>query len=184
MGWLILVLIVGAVIWAMISAANLAALQKAEDGTFASNYKGWDYYVSPHNRNVLALNRELGQVALGHVTAPTQYPLGKITQIEVLRDGASITSTNRGSQLAGAAIGGLALGGVGLLLGGLTGSKRNQNTITSIAIKVMVDDGVAPIHSIEFFKSPDKKGTDSQNEFVISAAQKVDHFHALLVNAI
>ena len=184
MGWLVFFLIVGAVVWATASAIGQAKLQKAEDNTFASTYRGWDFFVSPHNRNVLAINREQGQVALGSVSAPKQYSLSTITQVEVLRDGASITSTNRGSQLAGAAIGALALGGIGLLLGGLTGSKRNQNTIHSIAIKIVVDDSTSPVHTIEFFKSPDKKGTDSKDSFVTAAAEKVDHFHALLVNAL
>ncbi|MFT3729552.1 MAG: SHOCT domain-containing protein [Terricaulis sp.] len=181
---LIVVILFLAIVWGVISAIGTATLQATENSAFSANFKGWDFYISPHTRNVLALNRERGLIALGPVSKPKQYSLDQITQVEVLRDGASVTSTNRGSQIAGAAIGVIAFGGLGLLLGGLTGSKRNQSTVHSIALKVFVDDSAAPAHMIEFFKSPDKKGTDSASGYVKTAAGKLDHYHALLLNAL
>ncbi|MDX2275513.1 MAG: SHOCT domain-containing protein [Hyphomonadaceae bacterium] len=184
MGWLIFWLVVIAVVWGVVDAGNKAKMAKAEENAFAASHKGWDVYVSPHSRTVLGLNRDADQIVLGPITAAKQYPLSAVAQIEVLRDGASVTTTDRGSQAAGAAIGALAFGGIGLLLGGLTGSKSNKATIHSIALKIIVDDPKSPVHVVEFFRSAEKKGTDASSEFVKSAAQKVDHFHALLVNAL
>jgi len=184
MGWLIFFLFVGWFAWVAIDAAQKAKLQKAEDDAFVAAHKEWDIYVSPHSRTVLGLNRSTEQLVLGPVRSTKQYPLSDVAQVEVLRDGASITSTNRGSQAAGAAIGALAFGGIGLLLGGLSGSKRTNSTVHSIALKIIVDDPKSPVHTVEFFKSDEKKGTDATSEFVKAAAQRIDHFHALLINAL
>lgn len=152
--------------------------------TFTGSHAGWDTFVSPHNKGVISINRSAGKVALGKLPDWKEYEISQIASVEVLRDGASITSTDRGSQAAGALLGGLALGGVGLLLGGLSGSKTNRATIQSVAIKVIVDDNDLPVHVTEFFKSPSKKGTDARSFIIKPSLEKADHFHALLVNAL
>ena len=94
----------------------------------------------------------------------------------------SITSTNRGSQLIGAAVGDLLLGPMGLLVGGVTGSKRTVQRVSQIAVKVIVDDRASPIHLIEFLRVPGA-GADPRNKEVKAAAQRAEHIHAVLFNA-
>jgi hypothetical protein len=167
-----------------IAAKNKAQILAAQNAEFTGSHQGWDVYISPYNRGVLGLNRDGGEVVLGVVTASKRYKLTDIATVEVLRDGASITSTNRGSQLAGAALGGLAFGGVGMIVGGLSGSTRSQPTIQSVSIKVIVDDRVAPVHVIEFFRSPAKGGIDAGNPHIKPSLDQADRFHAFLVNAL
>jgi hypothetical protein len=60
-------------------------------------------------------------------------------------DGASVASVNRGSQLAGAAIGGALLGPAGLLLGGLSGSSTSKQKMKRLALKIYTTDIQKPV---------------------------------------
>lgn len=184
MGWFIFAVIVVAFVWAVMSAIEKAKVQADQAATFRASHAGWDIYVSPYAQKVLGIGRETSEILLGSISMPIKFKLVDVASVEVLKDGATITSTNRGSQLAGAALGGLALGGVGLLLGGLSGSKRNRATIQSLGIKVIVDNRAAPVHTVEFFRSPGKDGIDAKSALVTPALAEVERFHALLLNAL
>lgn len=71
----------------------------------------------------------------------------KLVQAELMIDEATVTKTNRGSQLVGAAVGGVLVGGVGVVVGGLSGSKREIKDPSSIKIKIKIDDSSAPSYS-------------------------------------
>jgi hypothetical protein len=83
----------------------------------------------------------------------------------------------------GAAVGEVLLGPLGLLIGGVSGSKRTVQRVSQIGLKIIVDDRVTPIYSIDFLRVPGT-GADPKNKLVKSAAQRAEHVHALLVNAI
>jgi len=184
MGILFLVVVGVLLVWAILKAIHDAKIIADQNTEFIASHKDWDVYASAHSRTLIAIDQSQTQIVLGPITAWKQYKISQISSVEILRDGATISSTNRGSQAAGALIGGLALGGVGLLLGGLSGSKRNTTTLHSVAIKVIVDDRQSPVHVVEFFKSPSKKGTDARSAILKPALEKADRFHALLVNAL
>lgn len=84
---------------------------------------------------------------------PVVYPFDDLIAVEVIKDDISITKTNRGSQAAGAAIGGVLLGPAGLLLGGLSGSKRNENKITKLSLKLYTNNLAFPVQEILFWDS-------------------------------
>lgn len=67
----------------------------------------------------------------------------------------TITKTNRGSQVLGAAVGGILLGGAGLIVGGVTGSKRSKAKTTTyvnkVELKLMVNDMQNPVNSITLY---------------------------------
>jgi hypothetical protein len=132
---------------------------------------------------VIAINHDARTIVLGNIKSHKNYECSSIASVEVIRDGASITSTNRGSQLMGAAVGEVLLGPVGLLIGGVSGSQRTVQRVSQIGLKIIVDDRIKPVHSIDFLRVPGK-GADPQNRLVKSAAQRAEHVHALLVNAI
>jgi hypothetical protein len=182
--WLILLIVVVVIVAAVANEVNKAKIAADQNATFMATRKGWDVYVSPYEQRVIGLNPDGSEIVLGSVHSPRACKSTDLVSVELLKDGASITSTNRGSQLAGAAIGGLALGGVGLLLGGLSGSKTSRNTIQSIAIKVIVDDRAAPVHVIEFLKSPTDKGIDPKSALVRPMIEAADRYHAMLVAAV
>ena len=182
MGVLLPIIIVGVVIWLGMKGRQQAALQKAARDAFMAEHAGWDIFVLL-DQAVIALNHDKRAIVLGTVKANRQYPWSAIASVEVVRDGASITSTNRGSQLMGAAIGDVLLGPLGLLIGGVTGSKRTVQRVSQIGIKVIVDDRVSPVHTIDFLRVPGT-GVDPRNKLVRDAARRAEHVHALLVNAI
>lgn len=181
----IVIFIVAIFFWFfLVGARHKSKIVVDQGAEFTAAHKGWDIYISPYNRSVIAIGRETSEIVLGPFNNSRRYALREVASVEILRDGASVTLTNRGSQLAGAAIGGLALGGVGLLVGGLSGSKRNLATLHSVAIKVIVDDRYTPVHVIEFFKSPSSLGTPARSPQIKKSLETADRFHALLVNAL
>jgi hypothetical protein len=78
----------------------------------------------------------------------------KIVSCEILEAGVSRIRTDRGSQIAGAAVGAALLGPVGLLAGALSGSKTSTPEITTLELRVTVDDLSCPVYSLWFWKTP------------------------------
>ena len=78
-------------------------------------------------------------------------PFRDLLACEILEDGAAITKTSRGSQVVGAAVGGLLLGGMGALIGGLSGSTTTRQTVSSVLLRLTVNDTAQPIHEVYFF---------------------------------
>jgi len=94
----------------------------------------------------------------------------------------TVTSTNRGSQLLGSAVGGL-LGPLGAVVGGLSGSSRSRGRLRRLTLKIFVDDYAKPVHAISFFRDGSSKGTDPDEPRVRDAREKADRFHAHVLNA-
>jgi len=103
------------------------------------------------------------------------FDFRNLIAIEICRNGTSIDKTNRGSQVVGAAIGAVLLGPIGLLLGGLTGSKRREENIKRLSLKLFTSDIKKPVHEIIFFDSP--KGLKPESSLVKSAADELDEWH-------
>jgi hypothetical protein len=183
MGVLFVIIIIGAVIWLVKKGMEQAALNKAATDAFRAEHAGWDIYIAPFEQAVIAINHDQRAIVLGTTKTHKRYAWASIATVDVIRDGTSITSTNRGSQLMGAAVGEVLLGPLGLLIGGVTGSKRTTQRVSQIALKVIVDDRYNPIYSIQFLKVPGS-GADPSNKLVKDAAHRAEHVHALLVNAI
>lgn len=134
------------------------------------------------DRTVLAVDAGVQSIAVGKVDAWVEVPWQSITKVEVERDGASLTTTNRGSQLAGVAVGNVLLGPMGLLIGGLTASKTTRERINELALKIVIDHPQRPVRKVVFFRNG--KGAATSSAVVTSAAETLDHFHALLLNAL
>jgi len=78
----------------------------------------------------------------------------KIASSEIFESGASRIRTDRGSQIAGAAVGAVLLGPVGLVAGALSGSKTSKSELTTLELRIGIDDLKSPVYSLWFFKSP------------------------------
>jgi hypothetical protein len=182
-GVLFLIIIVGTIIWLVKKGIQQRALHQAAHEAFNAEHAGWDIYIAPFGDTVIAINHDSRAVVLGTVQSHKQYRWAAIAAVDVIRDGTIVTSTNRGSQIMGAAVGEILLGPLGLLIGGVTGSKLTVNRVSQIALKIIVDDRYTPIYTIEFLKVPGS-GVDPRHKLVKDAASRAEHVHALLLNAI
>ena len=106
--------------------------------------------VSMDRKSGLGLSDESGELALvgGHWEGVAVFTAREIISCEVFIDGQSDSRTNRGSQLGGAVVGGLLLGGAGAIIGGLSGSKRTTKKISSVELRITVDDSNNPLHDV------------------------------------
>lgn len=183
MGVFITIIVVGLIIWAIVAASKGKAAKRALKDAFIGSHEGWDAYVTPDLEQVIAIDHDGRRIAIGPLAAPIEVSWSDVASCEVERNGQSITATNRGSQVMGAAVGGLLLGPAGLLLGGLTGSKRNVQKVSELSLKVMIDHRAAPIHRIIFVKMPGD-GVKPESAMLKPIVDRIEHFHALLSNAI
>lgn len=109
----------------------------------------------PSSKQAIALDIERRKIALVNTTFSSPYsiviPFDDLIAAEVVRDDTSIHKTNRGGQMAGAAVGGILLGPAGLIVGGLSGSRREEHKIRKIALRIYTRDLVRPVHEVVFF---------------------------------
>ena len=109
-------------------------------------------------------------------------PMRNITAVDVRKNGVSVTKTNRGSQLAGAAVGGLLFGVPGAVIGGVSGSSSTTERLKSIGLKFAFDHELNPFHYVQFGIWPDGVSEDSVE--ATQAIMTMDRFHARALNAL
>lgn len=103
----------------------------------------------------VSIDAKRSKFAITHPSMPPRvFAFNQLTAIDLVKDGMSLQTTNRGSQAVGAAVGGLLLGPVGLLLGGLTGTKRNTEKLKRLSLKIYTNDLAKPMNEIIFFDQP------------------------------
>lgn len=155
--WLVLIVAIGLGIvkaWAEAAKAKEQgnALQALPDFHPAVIFKG------SSGGSGIAIDPQRNKFAISNGTHDTRiFDFSDLVAVEVLRNGSSVSKTNRGSQVAGAAVGAVLLGPVGLLLGGLTGSKRSVEKIDRLSLKIFTNDVINPTHEIVFFNAPGSK---------------------------
>lgn len=133
-------------------------------------------FDQPDEKLVLLLDPASSQFAVTTTSEqPRLYGFDQLVAVDVERDGLSLQKTNRGSQMLGAAVGGALLGPVGLLLGGLTGSKRQDERVKRLSLKLFTSDLHTPVTEVVFFDSV--SGEKSDNAVVKQAARLLDEWH-------
>ena len=100
--------------------------------------------IDVDNKKIVVIDSVYGKIAR------TEIPFASLIAAEVVRDGDSITKTNRGSPVLGAVVGGVLLGPAGLLLGGLTGSKRTRERVERLTLRLTTNNLVEPVHEVVF----------------------------------
>lgn len=144
-------------------------------------------YTPPAFKNAIALDLEREKIAVlidplrlrQLEWKPVVYSFSDLIAVEVIKDGSSVIKTQRGSQLAGAAIGGVLLGPAGLLVGGLSGGKTQQNKIEKLALKLYTNDLTMPVQEILFWNSPGV-GVDPNQPGIQDAAKQLDQWYGRL----
>lgn len=83
-----------------------------------------------------------------------EYRPADILSVEIITDGVSVTRTDRGGQVVGAAVGGALLGGAGAVIGGLSSATTSTNVVSSIELRLLVNDPAQPLISFKCFEMP------------------------------
>lgn len=187
MGWWILffiVVVIGSLFAIGMSNASAAAEKiVARQNEVQAEFPTDEFFMSELDGHFVGFSFERGVVVLGDMIFAKEYLFSEISSVEIIKNGSSVTTTNRGSQLLGAAVGGIALGGVGLLAGALTGSKKTNERVLDISLKITVDDNVRPLQVVKLFKSIDPKGTEPTSILIQPAITQADRLNAHFVNA-
>ncbi len=105
------------------------------------------------------------------VTATTKkvYDFKDLLEVELIKNGESITKTSRSSQLIGTVVGGVLLGGVGAVIGGLSGKKENINSINSIELRLVLNSTQSSVFDFVFFKRYDKNDSKDAKVYLDKA---------------
>lgn len=123
----------------------------------------------------VAIDKTRQVVAFATRKRVRSFSFREIMKAEIERNGVSIQSTDRGSQMAGAVVGAVLLGPIGALVGGLTGSKRKTETVKGLALRIYTSDIQQPLVTIPFFDN--RQGAQSDDKKLQSAARLLDEWH-------
>ncbi len=133
-----------------------------------------------YNKASISIDPDSSRLA---ITVPGKsrnvFHFSQIVSVEVEKNGRSLTKTNRGSQAAGAAVGAVLLGPAGLLLGGLTGSKRTEELVKQVSLKIYTNDLISPVIAVNFLDG--WSGLKADSFAVKQAAQSADQWYGRIL---
>ncbi|CAB3696995.1 hypothetical protein LMG26690_02421 [Achromobacter animicus] len=134
--------------------------------------------LSFNRRAGIAISRDAKSVCLagGNWINAEVFDISEVLGAELYIDGECETSTSRSSQIAGAAVGGLLLGGVGLIVGGLSGKKKTNRKVSSIEVRVVVNDTNNPLHDVPLLQRETSRNSPEAKRIIEEARL----FHAQL----
>lgn len=165
---------------AVMAATDKASRMKSQVDASLRSITGFtptDLYVSKWNHAGISIDIASRQVALSTPAATRVLEARQIFEVELLQDDSSLLKTNRVNQLGGVVVGGLLLGGVGAVIGGLSGSKRNQSLVRKLTLRILTDDFDAPHHDVVFFDWIGK-GLSPDNKIYKEALEQAQLWHA------
>ena len=153
--------IIGGIVWLMSSFSKSKENYIDQRLQGIENFSADLIFKSGICDNAIALDRNRKRIAvvlnaiktMSMSLEPIVYNFDELIAVEVIKDDMSVTKTNRGSQIASAAVGGILLGSAGLLLGGLSGSKRHESKISKLSLRLYTSDLAFPVQEIHFWDS-------------------------------
>ena len=124
-----------------------AEKEKGHRDEFKASYAyaiGFDpqhIHVDSFGGSNVAIDMSAKKFALGRKGMGSKiYGYDDLIAVDVRQNRRSIFKTNRGSQVAGAAVGAALFGPAGLLVGGLSGSQRQEEKITELSLRLTVNN--------------------------------------------
>ncbi|AJA41360.1 putative immunity protein [Geobacillus virus E3] len=148
-------------------------------------------YISKNNKSGIEINENDKLIRIFYLDQNEEikskiYHFSDLIESEVKIDNQSVLKTSRSSQLVGAAVGTVVAGGIGAIIGGLSGSKTQNEYIKNIDLCVKVNDFNTPLFKISFlsniseFGIENKQGLKKDHKDVQEALRDVEYWHSIL----
>ena len=153
--------------------------QLTELDGFSCDYVLTDFW----RKTALGIDETRGVLAISDKNGVQRIRAEEITDCEVIQDGNQIAYTNRGSQVVGMAVGGALLGGIGAVIGGLSGSKRNQQYIKTIKLQISTTNMERPNRELVLLDySHSKKGASPDGVIIKTILENAQTWHGRITN--
>lgn len=181
-----IVLVLGVFIVLVLTVFIAVANAKARRGIkefVEANYKLDEVHFPGASRGVIGFNFSDQTVLLGHGKNLNRYHFSQIMTVEVVQNGLTLHTFNRGSQILGAVAGGALFGAPGAMIGGLSGSSISKTRVKSVVLKVVVENPTSPLYTFTFFKDSSKKGASESGLLASLALKSVERVHAQILIA-
>ncbi len=143
------------------------------------DFEADDVYVSDQNLGGIAIDLKRREILLTDAEEFRRFTVPSMMSCEILEDDVQLAYANRGSQLAGVAVGGILLGGVGAVIGGLSGSRRTVNKVRKMILRFVTDDFKKPNHDIVLLDwIHDKEGAPRDSLVYRQALEAAELWHS------
>ena len=189
-------ILVGAIVIGIAKAENNGQKKSKFEQELADAQPGAKIFVSvddfsyiaidfSQDRLMVGLKQQRGGFASSELPYDCAYDFAQIAEVALIKDGTTVTSTNRGSQAVGAAVGAVAFGGLGAVIGGLSGSSTGHNCVRRITLRIKVDDPDHPLHDITiFYWDANKKGLKTDGALLTPVLKQAEELGTHVSNAI
>lgn len=179
MGAIIILIIIIAVLAGIFKADKNNKYKKQSQIVFENlqEFKADNYYLSPSAGLSIGFDNQRKKICFLDKTHNSSiFDYNKILQCELLIDGESILKSSTSGTIGRTLLGGILGGGIGAIVGGTTGSKTQKENISSIDLKIIVNDTSNPVYRINFLNIKTKKGS-----FIYKPAYAIaEHWHGIV----
>lgn len=157
MGTVIVIVIIGAIIWGIVSGIN--DRQKAKDRgelmeikvNNMNNFNATQKVVGVNNLYTFAIDDKKREVAYIEENKESIIPYDEIISVEVIEDNTVIASKSTMRTVGGAVVGGALAGGAGAVVGGLSGNTSMKKKVKMVQVKLRLRDISNPTLFINCF---------------------------------
>lgn len=177
--FILIVAFIGGIVGAIIKIRNDKKHKENAQSVFDNlpDFKADNYYLSPTSGQSIGFDNTRKKICfLDRQQNPFVYDYSKILQSEIIVDGETILKQSTTGTIGRSILGGVLSGGVGAIIGGTTGTKTQTQNISSIDLKVIINDTKTPVFKINFLNLKTKKGS-----FIYKKAYgEVENWHGIL----
>lgn len=189
MGWIILIFVIVIFVVAIMSAnkkqKEMENRGKAINQTISQmpDFNPTTKIIGPQNRFVFAVDYSTHKILYMPGSVKYFYSFEDVISVELIEDNNIISKKSTGRTIGGALVGGFVAGGVGAIVGGLSGSSKQQNLHLSVKTKLLLRNNASPSVEIPCFDcrtmttegKPVKDGSTEYNIYKqgLSCAQRI-----------